>query len=222
VVIPWSEQPIHFLDFEGSVSSGILEYGVATLHRGAITGLRSRLCRPKGVIPPQDTAVHGLTDRDLAAEAPIADDWEYFATLRESGPLAAHHAGAENSLLKSVWPYPRSSPDFARGAGRLAEWGPWVDTGPLCAQFRPGPGGRLEELIMNLGLSARLVAEAARLCPPARRHFHAAPYDALAGALLLLELGRDEGFAGLTVRQLLAFSTLDPRKRAALTQPELF
>ena len=66
VVIPWSEQPIHFLDFEGSVSSGILEYGVATLHRGAITGLRSRLCRPKGVIPPQDTAVHGLTDRDLA------------------------------------------------------------------------------------------------------------------------------------------------------------
>jgi hypothetical protein len=219
---PWTEQPIHFLDFEGSVASGILEYGIVTLHRGAVTGLQTRLCRPKGVIPPQDTAVHGLAAADLAGAAPFADEWELFAGLRETGPLAAHYAGAENSLLKSVWPYPRSSPDFARG-GAVAEWGPWIDSGPLCAKYRPGPGGgRLGELVAGLGLQPGLDAAAGRLCPPARRRFHAAPYDALAGALLLLELGRDPAVAALSVRQLLAFSTLDPIKRAALTQPELF
>lgn len=218
----WAEQPIHFLDFEGSVASGILEYGIVTLHRGAVTRLQTRLCRPKGVIPPQDTAVHGLAAPDLAGAAPFADEWELFAGLRETGPLAAHYAGAENSLLKSVWPYPRSSPDFAHGTGRVAEWGPWIDSAPLCAQFRPGPGGGLGEIVAAFGLQARLELEAAQLCPPARRRYHAAPYDALAGALLLLELGRDPAFAALSVRQILAFSTLDPRKRAALTQPELF
>jgi len=219
----WTEQPIHFVDFEGSVSSGILEYGVVTLHRGAVTGLSTRLCRAKGEVPPQDTAVHGLNARDLAGEAPFAEAWELFAGRREAGPLAAHYAGVENSLLKSVWPYPRSSPDFAQGGGGVAEWGPWIDSARLCAQFRPGLGtGRLEELIAGLGLQARLDQQAAGLCPPARSRFHAAPYDALAGALLLLELGRDAAFAELSVRQLLAYSTLDPDKRQAITQTELF
>ena len=81
---------------------------------------------------------------------------------------------------------------------------------------------RLEELIAGLGLQARLDQQAAGLCPPARSRFHAAPYDALAGALLLLELGRDPAFAELSVRQLLAYSTLDPDKRQAITQTELF
>lgn len=219
----WTEQPIHFVDFEGSVSSGILEYGVVTLHRGAVTGLRTRLCRAKGEVPPQDTAIHGLSARGLAGEAPFAGEWEFFAGLREAGPLAAHYAGAENSLLKSIWPYPRSSPDFAQGVGSIAEWGPWIDSARLCARFRPGLGtGRLEEIVAALGLQARLDAQAAGLCPPARSRFHAAPYDALAGALLLLELGRDPAFAGLTLRQLLAHSTLDPEKRQAITQTELF
>ncbi len=219
----WTEQPIHFVDFEGSVSSGILEYGIVTLHRGAVAGLRTRLCRAKGEVSAQDTAVHGLRARDLAGEAPFADEWEYFAGLREAGPLAAHYAGAENSLLKSVWPYPRTSPDFAQGTGGVAEWGPWIDSARLCAQFRPGLGtGRLEEIVAALGLQARLDEQAGRLCPPARSRFHAAPYDALAGALVLLELGRDPAFAGLSMRQLLAHSTLDPEKRQAITQTELF
>jgi DNA polymerase III epsilon subunit-like protein len=219
----WAEQPIHFVDFEGSVSSGILEYAVVTLHRGAVTRLQTRLCQAKGDVPPQDTAVHGLSAKDLAGEAPLADEWEYFAGLRETGPLAAHYAGAENSMLKSVWPYPRISPDFAQGTGGVAEWGPWIDSARLCAQFRPGLGsGRLEEIVVALGLRARLDEKAARFCPPARSRFHAAPYDALAGALLLLELGRDPAFAALTLRQMLAYSTFDPQKRATLTQTELF
>ena len=32
----WTEHPIHFLDFEGSRASGVLEYGVAVLQRGRL------------------------------------------------------------------------------------------------------------------------------------------------------------------------------------------
>jgi hypothetical protein len=39
----WTEQPIFFVDFEGSRASGILEYGVATVVGGQITEARTRL-----------------------------------------------------------------------------------------------------------------------------------------------------------------------------------
>src|ERR1700676_2656224 len=109
----WTEQPIFFVDFEGSPASGVLEYGVATLLGGRVTGAKTRLCRATGRVPARDIAVHGLHAEILSAHAPFADEWEYFAGLRERGPLAAHYAGVENALLKSIWPYPRNSPDFA-------------------------------------------------------------------------------------------------------------
>ena len=59
-------------------------------------------------------------------------------------------------------------------------------------------------------------------CPPERQHYHAALYDALAGAVLLGSLSREPRLAELTVMQLLAFSTLDGDKRDALRQRELF
>ena len=171
----------------------------------------------------EDVAVHGLEEKALAAHAPFADEWEYFAGLRERGPLAAHYAGVENGLLKSVWPYPRNSPDFARPGENVIEWGPWVDTARLYAQFYPQlESGRLESLVTVCGLQAELDALAAQHCPPARRRYHAALYDALAGALLLATLAREPRLAELTVMQLLAFSTLDPEKRDALQQRKLF
>ena len=133
----WTEIPLSLVDFEGSLASGILEYGVVTLQGGAIVQTKTRLCRATGRVRAEDAALHGLRAETGAAAAPFADDWEYFAGLREQGPLAAHYAHAENSLLKSVWPYPRASPDFARPGARVAEWGPWIDTGRLGAQFFP-------------------------------------------------------------------------------------
>src|ERR1043166_5192506 len=84
--MPWIDQPISFIDFEGSVASGILEYGVAMVERGEIVDTRTRLCGPVGQVRPQDTAVHGLDAQSLAAQAPFADEWEFFAGLRERGP----------------------------------------------------------------------------------------------------------------------------------------
>ena len=108
----WTEQPIFFVDFEGSRVSGVLEYGVATLLGGRVVEAATRLCAATGRVRAEDVAVHGLSESELAGRAPFADEWEYFAGLRERGPLAAHYAGVENALLKGVWPYPRPSPDF--------------------------------------------------------------------------------------------------------------
>ena len=80
-------------------------------HDGAVANARTRMCRATGRVRPEDTAVHGLSEEAVATHAPFSEEWNYFSSLRELGPLAAHYAGVENALLKSVWPYPRSSPD---------------------------------------------------------------------------------------------------------------
>ena len=219
----WTEQPIFFVDFEGNRTSGVLEFGVVTVLHGQIVETRTRLCHPTGEVRRADTEVHGLAAEQLADAVPFADEWEYFAGLRERGPLAAHYAGVENGLLKSVWPYPRNSPDFARPGQRVFDWGPWVDSARIYAQLYPNlESGRLESLVQVAGLTAQLDELSARYCPAHSRHYHAALFDALAGALLLTALARDPQVAPLSTMQLLALSTLDPRKRDELQQRELF
>ena len=219
----WSDHPIHFVDFEGSVASGILEFGVVTLRGGGIVEARTGLCAPLGRVRAEDTAVHGLDATLLAGRRPFTEEWDYFVGLRESGPLAAHHAGPENSLIKSVWPYPRRAPDFVRPGRSSVEWGPWVDSAGLFAQFHPEmKSGKLEDLVAACGLDATLAELAAAHCPADRRRYHAALFDALAGALLLTVLAREPATAGLSLPQLLTYSTHDAAKRDALTQSELF
>ena len=203
--------------------SGILEFGVVEVLGGKIVNARTRLCRATGVVRDEDAAIHGLHAETLVTHAPFAEEWEYFSSVRELGPLAAHYAGVENALLKSVWPYPRSVPDFARPGDRVVDWGPWVDTARLYPQFYPRfDSGKLESLVTAAGLQAELEFVAAQHCPAARRHYHAALYDALAGALLLSALARDPQLAALSTMQLLALSTLDGEKRDALQQGNLF
>ncbi len=220
----WKDQLIHFVDFEGSLASGILEYGVVSLQGGQIAAARGRTCRATGRVRPEDTALHGLDAAAVADRAAFADDFEVFATLRESGPLAAHFANAENTLLKAVWPYARAAANFSRPDGPgTAEWGPWIDTGRLYPQARGmAVPARLGELIGAEGLQGRLDALAAELCPPERRHYHAALYDALAGALLLARLGELPGWGERSLRWLIEHSTLDPARREELRQGELF
>ena len=219
----WTEQPVHFIDFEGGIGSGVLEYGVATLLGGRVTAVRTRLCSPTGRIRPEDTAIHGLTEGALARYEPFSSEWSLFAEYRENGPLAAHFAGAENSLLRATWAYPRNSPDFARPGDRVIDWGPWIDSARVYAQLYPRlESVRLEAVVVACGLQAELDALALVHCPPGRRRYHSALYDALAGALLLGSLSRVPQLSSLTLTQLIALSTLDPKKRDVIIQRELF
>ncbi|MBA4137184.1 MAG: 3'-5' exonuclease, partial [Opitutus sp.] len=196
---------------------------VVTLHGGAITTTRTRTCAAIGRVAPEDVAVHGLEAASVAADAPFADEWEYFARLRESGPLAAHFASAENHLLKSVWPYARNVPDFSHAGHTTNSWGAWIDTGRLLPQFFPQfAAAKLERLVADLGLQAELDSLAGTRCPVGRRRYHAALYDALAGALLLLTLLRRPEFAAATIPWLLQMSTLDPERRGEMQQGDLF
>lgn len=222
--MPWPDQLIHFVDFEGSTASGILEYGVVSLRDGGIAGARGRVCAATGRVRPEDVAVHGLAAEATEGAAPFAADFEVFAALRESGPLAAHFANAENTLLKSVWPYARAARDFSREDGApTADWGPWIDTGRLYPQARgPGASTKLAGLVAAEGLQERLDALAAGICPADRRRYHAALYDALAGALLLLRLAETPGWGDKSLRWLIEHSTLDAGRREGLRQGELF
>jgi DNA polymerase III epsilon subunit-like protein len=219
----WTEKLIHFVDFEGSVASGILEYGVVTMRGAEVVGTRTRLCRATGRVRAEDAALHGIEASAVAGATAFAEDFEFFAGLRESGPLAAHFANAENTLIKAVWPYPRTSPDFARPGSVITEWGPWIDTGRLYPQFYPTlASAKLGELVAVFGLQMKLDELAAEWCPEGRRRYHAALYDALAGTLLLARLANEPALAARTCEWLLAMSTLDGEKRDALRQGGLF
>lgn len=221
--MPWTDQTIHFIDFEGSTVSGILEYGIVTMRGGDILETSTGLCRSTGRIRAEDVAVHGIEESRVADRAPFEAQFDQFVGLRRTGPLAAHFAQAENTLIKSVWAYPPASPDWVRPGQDAHEWGPWVDTGRLYPQLYPQlTSAKLGDLVAAAGLQEQLDNEGKRHCPADRCHYHAALYDALAGALLLGRLAADPNVAPKSLTWLLQFSTRDPDKRTALVQDDLF
>lgn len=218
----WSAIPIHVIDFEGSRRSGILEVGVVTVSGGKVAETWTRLCRPIGHIPARDREVHGI-DRNTAGREPLFDcEWERFVALRRNGIFGAHGAGTENHLLKSVWPYGEAAPDFAERGGRSNEWGPWIDTARLYGSIFPGLATlELQELVTVFSCGEKLNDLAKQHCPSERCRFHAALYDALASAVLLLDLLDRPGFEKTTLQWLLQMSR-GAGRRQELAQRQLF
>jgi DNA polymerase III epsilon subunit-like protein len=205
--------PIYMIDFEGSTSSGILEYGVVEICAGRIERSWTRLCRPKGRIPQRDRLTHGLSEKELSDCVPIEEDWSFFTGLRESGVLAAHHASVEATLLKSVWPCPRLSPDFTQAANeakvKIAQWGPWIDSLALYRRIYPDlTSYGLDSLIRQFALEATLQEIANSHCPAKRGSYHCALYDALASALLLQTLIQLPDYPNATMADWLHWSKL--------------
>ncbi|HAV14555.1 MAG TPA: 3'-5' exonuclease [Opitutae bacterium] len=215
--------PIHVIDFEGSRQSGVVEYGVVTLHGEQIEATYSRLCAPVGTISDRDRLQHGISEELAAQEARFDTEWELFAGLRESGPLCAHNVAVEDGLLRNVWPYPRSSPDFLDEGQTTASWGPWVDTLQLYRRIYPQlVSYKLGDLIQLFDLEAALAELAGLYCPEKRGRYHCALYDALASALLLRRLYHEPDLGELTLRWLLVNSAASTASRDALGQQDLF
>lgn len=200
----WKDIPIHVIDFEGGPRTGIVEYGVATLLGGEIVDARTRLCAAKSPVPLLDTQCHGLRDADLAGTEPFEAESDIFLRLRETGLLAAHHARVEQGMIKAVWPYPRAVPDFASpGAADVVDWGPWVDTHRLAVAWHPQLAEhKLGYLMRWFSLEKKLTPLAEKFCPPKRRKYHCALYDALAAALLLRHLCSTTERAGVSLETL--------------------
>jgi DNA polymerase-3 subunit epsilon len=215
--------PIHVIDFEGSRQSGIVEYGVVTLHGEGIEATYSRLCAPIGTISDRDRIQHGISEEIAGAESSFIEEWNLFAGLRESGPLCAHNAAVEDGLLRSVWSYPRSSPDFSEDNRPIASWGPWLDTLYLYRRIYPQlESHKLEDLIGLFQLEVDLEAQAKLYCSAKRRRYHCALYDALASALLLLRLYEEPELKSMSLRWLLLNSASSEASRTSLGQQDLF
>jgi DNA polymerase-3 subunit epsilon len=190
--------PLYILDFEGSRRTGVLEYGVVRLDAGRISAAHTRMCRPLAAPDAREVAVHGLAEAALAGLPPFADDYQRFVAWRRAGVFAAHNRAVEQNLLRDAWPLPPWVPDWSRPGASCADWGPWLDTLPICRASRPDLADYgLGALVVAFGLQAALSDLADRYCPPARRRPHCALYDALAAALLLQRLFAAEPAAGL-------------------------
>ena len=215
--------PIHVIDFEGSRGSGIVEYGVVTLRGPEIQDAVTRFCAPVGTITDEDRRRHRISEDEAGQERPFHADWEYFATLREHGPFCAHNSVVENGLLRLVWSYPRRSPDFSEPGAWVASWGPWLDTLYLYRRIYPQlQSYRLKDLIHLFSLQKALDQYAVLHCPPARRSYHCALYDALASALLLQHLDLDPDLPDISLLWLLRQSAASESTRTIIGQQELF
>ena len=207
----WHQVPIHVVDFEGGPRTGVVESGVATLLGGEIVSTATSLHAARTAIPAMDTQCHGLAGRDLADAAPFEAQWDQWVSLRRTGLLAAPNATVEHDLLRGTWSRPSAVPAFVGEGGMVAEWAPWIDTCRLARAWAPSLGDfRLGQLVTDLRLGARLDTLAAQHCPPKRRRFHCALYDALAAALVLRALCGLEGRSQATLAQLVWDSVSAP------------
>ncbi len=219
----WDELPIHVIDFEGGPHCGIVEFGVVTLKGTRIEGTATGMCRPKAAISRKEQATHGIGNDMVRGQPLFAQEWERFARLRETGPLAGHFASAENTMLKSVFPYARLSNTWMQADKKHAEWGPWLDTGYLYRNYGDDESSlKLEDLVLRWELQAELDELAAKHCPAKRRHYHCALYDALASALLLLLYCVELSEQRPTLRQLIIESQGSGAKKQAFEQQQLF
>lgn len=215
--------PIHFVDFEGSAHSGIVEFGVVTLLGDRIVKTHTRLCAPVGEIDAQSFAQHGIRARDAEAFAPFSEEWELFNELRGTGPLAAHHASVEDGFLRAVWHCPRAAPDFMSGQALVADWGPWLDTRQLAERtWSRCPQYKLGVLVEYLQLQSRLETLANQYCSETRRKAHCALYDALASALVWQCLVREPMWNGQPLARLFQESVGRREQRDSYAQGDWF
>ncbi len=201
----WQNVPIHVLDFEGSVQTGIVEYGFATLLGGKVISAHTRLCGVSKPIPFEESGVHGIFDEDVKGLPPVDADWDLFSGLRRSGLFGSHHAPAEIGMISEVWRVPGKVPDFSlKNCPPVNDWGPWVDTCRIAKTWFPRERShKLSDLIARFDIRERVVATADKFCPNTRRRYHCALYDAIAAAELLINMCEHPSFQNTGILDLI-------------------
>lgn len=260
---------IYAVDFEGSLATGILEYGLVGIDSiEGIFSAESAFCKNRGRVSDAEFAQHHISEGRVAKYEDFINVVPRFLELRAKSFFCAHNAAFENALLSSYCPVVLKA---CGGVSGSSSWGPWLDTCvlykkyfkkvlrgkiPLSAQKKTAdvgdadakdasgnesdmshhsssddasyiyrsqalPSVGLQTLIEGYGLVEVLNNLGERFCPPDRRHWHAALYDALACALLLLNFIRSEAGYRKTLSQLLRESASNATAET-LRQPTLF
>src|ERR1035438_10280999 len=100
----WMEHPVFFVDFEGSLATGVLEYGVATLLGGRVTATLTRLCAPTGRVRAEDTEVHGRPRIRRRHPSGGAGDRDPDPAVRADGPRAGRGHGGPRASSNTASP----------------------------------------------------------------------------------------------------------------------
>ena len=218
------EIPIHILDFEGSHNSGVIEWGIVTLFQNEIKTTKTRLCSANGHINKKETYHHGLSEDLLLKHKHFSADFNYFSSLRESGPYCAHNAQVEELFLRNAWPYTRLSKNFAyiKKDKFSNNWGPFLDTLQIYRKLYPNlKSYKLDFLVKNFDLKQELDKYSTISCPPERSKYHCALYDALACTLLLKRIILLEGFKTIDLPYLFTISTNSSAAYNAMRQQDM-
>lgn len=215
----WTHSKIAVLDFEGEVSTGVVEFGVVVIKGSQIISTETEQCSPLGQLHPKSIEIHGLRQSDLLGLESFPKKQRFFAELRDSVDVfCAHHASVEENLLKDTWPYRP-----IRSEKQNLNWGPWVDTLRLYKKLYPDIGNySLAHLVSTFGVGDNLEKNALRSCPPGRLKYHCALYDTLASALLLTRLAEEPKIADASLEWLIEASASGQKKSGLLTQETLF
>lgn len=132
---------------------------------------------------PKAPGNHHKLRSKIAAAPTTGDLWPELRDWWLGAPLAAHNVSVERNLIQAVAP--------------LHSPGPWIDTLKLARVAYPTlESHTLEDLLIRLTLMDRT----RELCPG--RETHDALFDAIGCAVLLQHLLGLEGWAGVTVEQL--------------------
>lgn len=200
------------MDFEGSSSTGVVEFGLVSLRAGQLESCASRFHRSRTAIPAKDAKVHGLSTAMVADYEPFQQRYQEMVALRKGGVFAAHNAHVESHLIRDEWPCPPFVPDWSHSGRQIAEWGPWIDTLRIYRKLYPQLNEyRLASLLEVFQEQPRLDEWAALHCPEGRRSYHCALYDTLASALLIIRLFEQDILPPKDWQQLLWWSGVSPQ-----------
>jgi DNA polymerase III epsilon subunit family exonuclease len=186
---PLADAAFAVLDFETTgldVSRGarVVEVAALRLSRGAVTDHFLTLVHPGVPIPADATAVHGITDADVAGQPPLEDVFPRLAAFLADAVFAAYNLKFDYSFLAAG----------ARETGTDALPAATVDVLGLARRFTPGLDRYdLETVARAWGLDN----------PTAHRALGDA---AVTAELLLLFLGRAREAGATTVAELVVLS----------------
>lgn len=215
--------PIFVVDFEGSLASGVVEYGLVRIEKGQIVSTQTRFCRARAPIDVNEYRCHGIEFEETLSFLPFSYEREYFLKQRTFGPFGAHNSLFEDRLLRYEWANPGRVPRFLDVPTAFDGWGPWLDTYFLYKRCFPKlKQFALSDLIEIFGYRDLLDSLAKQYCPANRQKYHCALYDALACSLLLLHLIQHRDLQPISLEWLLIHSANGQRNFQNMNQQELF
>lgn len=182
------------IDFETTgTAPGFLnmpwQIGIAVLQRGKMVPERSftSWLRVPAEHPfnPYTPGRWGQIRQQLTEAPTLPELWQELQPVLTAGPLVAHHAPTERSILRQCLP--------------LQQFPLWIDTLALARMAFPKRRSyKLEELVPELGLLPRVKER----CPDGAAHD--ALYDAIACATFLESLLQCPGWSNATIANLAA------------------